>query len=188
MEVWKPIEGHEGYEVSSLGRVRSVDRVKLLRNRHGGVNERRFKGRVLVQGNGTNGYMSVQLGRDALRLVHRLVAKAFIDGDNSLQVNHKNGIRNDNRAENLEWMSCRDNHLHSYSSLKRKQHEFTRCVLVDGVMFASQNEAARHLGVQSGTVSSAVLHGHKVKGKTVQLIEGEKYESRRKSARKTVGI
>lgn len=52
--------------------------------------------------------------------IHRLVAMAFIKNpNNKSEVNHKNGIRNDNRAENLEWTTHRDNVIHSYNVLKR---------------------------------------------------------------------
>jgi hypothetical protein len=105
--------------------------------------------------------------------VHRLVAAAFIDGDTALQVNHKNGKRNDNRVENLEWLSCSDNHRHSYQSLQRKVHTWTNQVDVDGVLFPSQNAAARHLGVHGASVASAIIRGHKVRGHSVKLIKGE---------------
>lgn len=182
MEIWKPIEDAPGYEVSSLGNVRSVDRVKMLRNRYGTYNERRLKGKPIKPHAFPNGYLAVVLGhRQSARLVHRLVAAAFIDGNKQLQVNHKNGRRDDNRAENLEWLSCSDNHRHSYASLRRKAHMWTNQVEVDGQLFPSQNAAARYLGVHGASVASALIHGHKVRGQTVKLIKGESNHAARRT-------
>jgi hypothetical protein len=173
MEIWKTVDGFSGYQVSNMGGVRSIDRCKLVKNRWGGNSEMHFKGKQLTPQKFSNGYVFVLLGRGTCRLVHRLVAAAFIDGDKTLQVNHKNGQRNDNRAENLEWLSCSDNHRHSYQSLQRKTHTWTNQVDVDGVLFPSQNAAARHLGVHGASVASAIIKGHKVRGHSVKLIKGE---------------
>tara|TARA_R110000868_G_C10769793_1_gene754628 strand:+ start:76 stop:621 length:546 start_codon:yes stop_codon:yes gene_type:complete len=181
MEIWKPIEDAPGYEVSSFGNVRSVDRVKLLPNRYGSYNERRFKGKPIASHAFPNGYVGVLLGRGKCKLVHRLVAAAFIEGNTQLQVNHKNGKRDDNRVENLEWVSCSDNHRHSYASLNRKAHVWTNQVEVDGQVFQSQNAAARHLGVHGASVASALIHGHKVRGQTVKLIKGESNHAARRT-------
>lgn len=182
MEIWKSIEDAPGYEISNLGNVRSVDRVKMLRNRYGTYNERRFKGKQLKAQPFPNGYVAVVLGHGKpARLVHRLVAAAFIEGNAQLQVNHKNGKRDDNRVENLEWLSCSDNHRHSYASLNRKVHVWTNQVEVDGKLFASQNAAARHLGVHSASVASAITRNHKVRGHTVKLITGESNHAARRT-------
>lgn len=66
------------------------------------------------------GYLKVKLGEKHHK-IHRLVASAFIPNpENKPCVNHKNGVRDDNRVENLEWVDCKENNLHSYRALKRK--------------------------------------------------------------------
>jgi len=161
-EIWKPIDAHPFYEVSNLGRVRSLDRVVKGR---GFLKEVFQAGRILKLARCSNGYLAVNLGGGARReLAHRLVAIAFVPGDQSLTVNHKDCARDNNVATNLEWVTMGDNHRHSYASKTRKQHVWTRSVIVGGTEYSSVSEAARVLNVCSGSVSSAAKHGHKVKG------------------------
>ena len=108
-EQWRPIVGWEGfYEVSNLGRVRSI-KITILKPLHT-----------------PNGYQQVGPCRAPVRarlFVHRLVAEAFIGKlSGKLEVNHKNGLRDDNRVENLEIVSSSQNHLHSYRVLGQR-HE-----------------------------------------------------------------
>ena len=97
MEIWKEIKGYEGlYEVSSEGRVNSLGR----------------KPGIMRPGT-SKGYLKVGLTKDGIRSmfrVHRLVAEAFIPNpDNKPEVDHINGDRKDNRAENLRWMTHKEN-------------------------------------------------------------------------------
>lgn len=81
------------------------------------------KTKQLVQHTDKDGYKFVFMkidGKRVKRLSHRVVLSCFIAMPNGkTQVNHKNGIRCDNRLENLEWCSCRENILHSYRELGR---------------------------------------------------------------------
>ena len=109
IEQWRDIEGYEGlYLVSSLGRIKSLDR--WVNN---GKGKRLQKGEIITPFKNKKGYLRVALSNGFKRIkysIHRLVAMAFLPNPDNLEtVNHINGIVTDNRVENLEWMSNRDN-------------------------------------------------------------------------------
>ena len=114
-EVWKDIEGYEGiYQVSNLGRVRSLDRYYTKPHPRNGVPTKYFKrGSIITNHTLRNGYANVMLKFDGGKknfMVHRLVAKAFVPGYfEGADVNHKDCNRQNNHADNLEWMTRRDN-------------------------------------------------------------------------------
>lgn len=116
MEQWRTTHVNPGYEVSNLGRVRSIDRIGETRK---GVMAR-LKGKVLRPGLGAGGYYHARLGKDFLnQAVHRLVATAFVPNpEKKPTVNHKNGKKTDNRAENLEWMTHQENTRHGRRVLR----------------------------------------------------------------------
>lgn len=123
-EIWLPVKGYEGlYEVSDLGRIRSVPRV--IDRRYMGKTDARqsYGGRVLIAYPNSHGYLHVGLwskNKRQARIVHRLVAEAFLSGPSERTVNHKNGIKTDNRAANLEWATYSENHLHAVNTGLRK--------------------------------------------------------------------
>ena len=110
IEEWRPIEGYEGlYEVSSYGRVRSLDRFIVDSLGH----KRFYKGKVLSPIKDKNGYLSVKLQEGNKHNIHRLVAEAFLPNpDNLPQVNHKNEVKSDNCVDNLEWCDQAYNNLY----------------------------------------------------------------------------
>lgn len=114
-EEWRAVPGGDGvYEVSSLGRVRSVDRIKHQRFRDGVVRGRRLKGRVLRPYTLPAGYKTVVVFGKS-RLVHNLVLEAFVGprpGNGSFEYHgmHKDGSRDNNRLSNLRWGTVAENH------------------------------------------------------------------------------
>lgn len=114
-EIWKPVVGYEKYyEVSNLGRIRSLDRVMTSTTGKKFIKKGRIRKQVLNTATGY--YMLVLHGDDGkeTNTVHRFVAEAFLPNPNNLPlVNHKNEIKTDNRAENLEWCTRKYNMLYS---------------------------------------------------------------------------
>ena len=119
-EIWKAIEGTGGqYEVSNTGKIRSNNYLG-----HG-------KQRELCLVADHKGYLRVRIyieGGGKTVKVHREVAKAFIPNpENKPEVNHKDGDKRNNRADNLEWATPGENTIHAYNSgLKEKTREWCR--------------------------------------------------------------
>lgn len=153
MENWKKVIGFEDlYEVSNLGNVRGIER--QIKHYKGGF--RVQKAVLKSQRIGVDGYMKIGLRKDAVRhtfRVNRLVANAFIDNPNNKPlVNHINGIKTDNRAENLEWVTNSENTTHALSlgliKTRLKEHEIKE--------IRESNESTRFLGKKLNISSSVV--------------------------------
>lgn len=108
-EEWRPVVGYEGsYEVSSLGRVRSVDRIVTFKDGR----KRLARGRVLRSWSNNLGHQVVGLANRQRAFIHCLVLEAFVGPrPDGLVACHNNGQSTDNRVENLRWDTYSENNL-----------------------------------------------------------------------------
>lgn len=127
-EIWLPIDGFEGiYEISNMGKVKSVERTITYINRWGTETNRTFKSCILKPSQDKDGYLYVTLkknGIETYKKIHRLIAEAFIPNpQNKPTVNHKNHNRQDNRVENIEWAT----YLEQYDNIWKNNVENAHC-------------------------------------------------------------
>ena len=161
IELWKDIPGYEGiYQVSNLGRVRSLERVVQSGR---GFGNHIIPGQILKPEKSKPGYLFVILSKKHSRkmyLVHRLVAQAFVPNPhNYQQVNHIDEMKASNNAANLEWCDCKFNinwgtGIERCAKARAKSvHQFT----LGGDFVAeywSANEAARQTGYDQSNISA----------------------------------
>lgn len=156
MEEWRDIQGYEGmYQVSNEGRVRSMDRT--IRTSTG---DRFYKGRI-ISGRVTNGYIYFDLyvmGKRKEARANRLVAEAFIPNPNNLpEVNHIDENPSNNKVENLEWVTHKQNMNHGTCQERRARKQSKRVQMIsNGVVineFCSMREAQRVTGIGCGNIS-----------------------------------
>jgi len=156
MEIWKNIEGYEGYyQVSNKGNVRSLVTNKLLSQTYC-----------------KDGYLKVHFNVnsvDKTRQVHRLVAKHFCpNSENKPQVNHIDGNKTNNNASNLEWVTQKENMKHAFKNNLIKP--ITRTVKAINVktgeitIFESILKAATVLGINKTNITAVCRGRQKTAG------------------------
>ena len=160
MAEWRDLVGYEGvYKISSDGEIYSVPRF----NTKGGLMKLHLH---------KTGYLYTLICKDGKQKnvnVHREVAKAFIPRpNNKTEVNHKNGIKTDNRVENLEWVTGKENIKHAYKTgLKKASIGKVPVVVIrqdngERTIYESIRSAARHLELNPNAVSKALERGRKI--------------------------
>lgn len=166
------------YQVSDMGRVKSLERVFT---RHLGA-EQKIKERILKYTVNRSGYCNVTLYRDRKRrtyYIHRLVAIAFIPNPlNKPTVNHKDGVKSNNKTDNLEWMTRSENTQHAYdiglnscsSRVAVAQYSLTGEFIKS---YTSIEEAGKHTGIHRGSISRVISGRRKTTHKFIwrRLVE-----------------
>lgn len=148
MEKYIVIENFNNYGVSNLGNIKNLK-----------------TGKVLKPSLQKNGYLTYTFCQNRIRKtfrIHRLVALYFIDNPNNLPyVNHKDGDKTNNKVDNLEWCTAKENDDHARrTGLKVQEKPVIAENIISGetLTFKSVTEAGAFLGINKGTISK-VLHG-----------------------------
>jgi hypothetical protein len=164
IEIWKDINGYEGlYQVSNLGRVKSLERIV---NNNGGI--KIIKEHLLKPTIGSDtGYFYVDLRKNGKRkncTIHRLVAQAFIPNPNNLpEVDHINRIRIDNRVENLRWadrkLQCKNSDKESIKQKLTNHPKTSKPVqqYTKNMVFIKEYPSAREASRQTGINSAGII-------------------------------
>ena len=172
-EEWRPVSGWPAYEVSSLGRVRSKDRILEVRKSGNDRNEEHVRsrgGRVLAPRLLKQGYFTVLLyhaGKSKTALISRLVCGAFHGASPSpdYHVDHIDGVRGNNRPENLRWLApdanraarnCARGECHPHAKLTASQVAEIRS---RAVLPRLDKEIAAEFGVTRETIRN-IRRGH----------------------------
>lgn len=165
MEEWRDIVGYEGlYQVSDLGRVKSLPRLK----RNFNVNTKRFDiitipEKIRKPQLTKYGYYRIGLTKNSKQVyhsVHRLVAEAFIpNSKNLLQINHKDENKTNNCVDNLEWCTAVYNANYGTRNKRSAEKQIKPIMCIEtGVIYNSLTEASKKTGISKGNISSVCNH------------------------------
>jgi hypothetical protein len=192
-EIWKPVVGYEGlYEVSNMGRVKSCARSYT---RVDGATIT-LKEKLFQQCKNVWGYPMCNLWKNKIKKnipVHRIVATTFIPNlENKRTVNHKNGIRDDNRLDNLEWATYSEQHIHAFEKLGRVNSQqgktgelsasFRAVLQIDRITgeiiskFNGAKEAERETGICASTIGYVARKVFKHAGNYIWVFEDDELD------------
>lgn len=175
-EIWKDIPGYEGlYQVSNLGRVKSLGRKTWCGKGVGHILVHPV--RIMKPCMCGSGYLTVYLtnreGVHRRHMIHRLVALAFIPNDNLFvtTVNHKNEVKTDNRVDNLEWMTMKDNAFYSNGRSRSPNAKRILCTTT-GEEFKCMKDFADAYGLRYASLVCTIWRGaNHLKGYSFKLLD-----------------
>ncbi len=165
IEEWKNIKGYEGlYQVSNLGRVKSLSRTIGYNHAVTGERFKRVAKERIIKGGNCRGYASINLNKNGVGKTHRLcrlVAIAFIDNPEKKPcVNHIDGNKRNDMVDNLEWCTYQENMVHAKENglikyYVGKDHSASIKVIdtKTNKIFDTINEAAIYIGISAGQLS-----------------------------------
>ena len=173
-EQLKAVRGYDGYVISTEGVVKSVDRIINYNDGR----SRECLGRLITQREGRDGYLSVRLSKEGMavtKYVHRLVAENFIEAvDGKLLVNHIDGNKHNNSADNLQWVSHAENVKHAYD-MGLNKNKSANHVFAVGIYhkesdkyFPTIKAFCEYFGLNYNTVRNA-MNGYSQCPKTIDL-------------------
>ena len=189
-EVWKDIKNYEGlYQVSNLGRVKSLDRVVYQKNSFGNIQKNIYKGKILSLFEDRDGYLRINLKKDKKMKqygVHVLVANTFLNINkfkymeyedlskidiNRLQINHKNENKKDNCIDNLEFCTVAYNTNYGSREQKIIQLDLSGKIIK---VWDSRKKASKELHISRNTINE-ILRGHRqdINGYTFDMCRKE---------------
>jgi hypothetical protein len=172
-EIWKDVKGFEGrYQVSNMGRVKSLTRKCTLRNKVGDLTERLVPERIISTSKTKRGYLIVSLNKDGKHhyySLHRLVALHFCEGYKpEFIVNHKDENPLNNHADNLEWCTYKYNSNYGTAIERQKNKQWKAIAQYDKnknliAIYKSGKEASEKTGFHRASISDWCRGAHSCK-------------------------
>ena len=168
IEEWRDVKGYKGlYKVSSLGRIKTVDR-EIIQEKEGAEYKRVMKGKILKPGLLNSGYEVIWLSKNGVvkaHTVHRLIAESFIlNPENKKDVNHRDGNKTHNHISNLEWVTRSENIQHSYDQLTRKPKGRKIKCIETNEEFISIIEASKKMNINRHSINHVLSGRNKTAG------------------------
>ena len=186
MEIWKEIPGFNGYySASTLGRIKGNNR--LITRSNGRV--QKINEKILTPIENSKGYLKVRVcvtkGIQTNLTVHSLVALTFFGKRlKGLQINHINGIKTDNRLENLEYCSSKYNIEHAWELGLSSNDHAKKSILFGSKVYHSLNYCEKETGINRNTLASCANKGFYISKKYKVIYDGTEFNSLKEASRK----